>query len=68
VDGTIAIVVAAITAVGGVIGAMVQRGRKENTRDHASVIARLDKVQESIGEVQQSVVSHLTWHNRTRKK
>ena len=66
-DGTVAVVVAVITAVGGVIGAMVQRGRKENSRDHASVISRLDKVQSTIIDVQSSIVSHLTWHDKDKK-
>ena len=63
-----AIVVAFITAMGGVIGAMVQRGRKENSRDHANVISRLDKVQETMMDVQSSIVSHLTWHDKEKKK
>jgi uncharacterized membrane-anchored protein YhcB (DUF1043 family) len=67
VDATVAIVVAFITAMGGVIGAMVQRGRKENSRDHASVISRLDKVQETMMDVQSSIVSHLTWHDKEKK-
>jgi uncharacterized membrane-anchored protein YhcB (DUF1043 family) len=66
-DATVAVVVAVITAVGGVIGAMVQRGRKENSRDHASVISRLDKVQSTIIDVQSSIVSHLTWHDKEKK-
>jgi hypothetical protein len=67
VDGTVAIVVAFITAVGGVIVAMIQRGRRENSRDHASVISRLDKVQDAIIDVQSSIVSHLTWHDKDKK-
>ena len=63
-----AIVVAFITAMGGVIGAMVQRGRKENSRDYANVISRLDKVQETMMDVQSSIVSHLTWHDKEKKK
>ena len=61
-----AIVVAVITAVGGVIGALVQKGRKENVRDHASVISRLDKVQATVMDVQSSIVSHLTWHEKEK--
>jgi hypothetical protein len=66
VDGTVAIVIAVITAVGGIIVAMIQRGRKENSRDHASVISRLDKVQATVMDVQSSIVSHLTWHDKDK--
>ncbi len=62
-----AIVVAFITAMGGVIGALVQRGRRENSRDHSNVISRLDKVQETMMDVQSSIVSHLTWHDKEKE-
>lgn len=42
------IAVAAIAAVGGVIVALVQRSRKENSDDHKIVIGALDKVSHQV--------------------
>lgn len=43
-----AIMVAAITAVGGIIVAFIQKFRKENRRDHGSVMDRLDLISSEI--------------------
>lgn len=43
-----AIIVAVIAAVGAVLTALVQKGRKENTRDHAMVVNSLGRIEEKI--------------------
>jgi hypothetical protein len=43
-----AIVVAVITAIGGILAVLVQKGRKENTRDHGMVVTALDRIEEKI--------------------
>lgn len=43
-----AIIVACIAAVGGVIAALVQKGRKENVRDHAMVVDALGRIETKI--------------------
>jgi len=45
-----AIVVAAITAIGGIIAVLVQKGRKENTRDHGMVVQALGRIEEKIDD------------------
>jgi len=67
-DSTAAIVVAVITAVGGIIVAFVNRGRTENKKDHAQVIQRLDEVSEHLNALSRLTTNHLRWHDRQRKK
>ena len=43
-----AVIVAVITAFGGIIAVLVQRGRKENVRDHGMVVTALDRIEEKI--------------------
>jgi hypothetical protein len=43
-----AIIVAIVAAVGGVLAALVQKGRKENVRDHAMVVDALGRIEEKI--------------------
>jgi len=54
--------VAVITAVGGVMVALVNRGRKENKDDHAHVIKRLDDVAKTVDSLSKLTVNHLKWH------
>jgi hypothetical protein len=42
------IIVAFITAIGGVIAALVQAGRKENKTDHADVIIGIARIERKI--------------------
>lgn len=62
-----AIIVAVITAVGGILVAFVNRGRKENKDDHASVMKRLDDLTGEIGTLSKITVGHLKWHQRQPK-
>lgn len=56
------VAVALIAAVGGVIVALVQRSRKENKDDHATVIESIRLVHNDVKEVRRDVHNHLTWH------
>lgn len=63
-----AIIVAVITAVGGVVVAFVNRGRKENKDDHAHVVRRLDEVASKVDNISKVTVGHLRWHTTQSKK
>lgn len=43
-----AIIVASIGVVGAVIVALVEKGRKENARDHATVAGVLNRIEDKI--------------------
>ena len=43
-----AVIVAVITAIGGIIAVLVQKGRKENVRDHGMVVEALGRIEEKI--------------------
>jgi hypothetical protein len=45
-----AIVVAVITAIGGILAVLVQKGRKENIRDHGMVVEALGRIEEKIDD------------------
>jgi hypothetical protein len=45
-----AIVVAVITTIGGILAVLVQKGRKENTRDHGMVVEALGRIEEKIDD------------------
>jgi hypothetical protein len=45
-----AIVVALITAIGGILAVLVQKGRKENIRDHGMVVEALGRIEEKIDD------------------
>jgi len=56
------VAVALIAAVGGVMVALVQRSRKENKDDHATVIDHIRLVHNDVKEVRRDVHNHLVWH------
>ena len=45
-----AVIVAVITAIGGIIAVLVQKGRKENIRDHGMVVEALGRIEEKIDD------------------
>ena len=45
-----AIAVALITAIGGILAVLVQKGRKENIRDHGMVVEALGRIEEKIDD------------------
>lgn len=59
-----AIVVALIAAVGGILAALVQKGRKENIRDHAMVVDALGRIETKIDD---HVRDHAVGKFRSRK-
>lgn len=59
-----AVLVAVITAVGGVMVALVNRGRKENKDDHAHVMKRLEDVADTVNTLSKLTVGHLKWHQK----
>ncbi len=76
-----AIFVALIAAVGGVLAALVQKGRKENKDDH-NVVAnlligvkddiiylheKLDHVDDQVDKVDDKIDMHIKWHRKTKK-
>jgi len=52
-----AVIVALITMVGGVLVALIQKTRNENTRDHAIVAKSLDRIEDKIDH---HIVDHAT--------
>jgi shikimate kinase len=59
------IVVALITTVGGLIGVAIKEFRsmkKTNSDDHGKVMARLEKVQDSVDHVAERLDDHIDWH------
>lgn len=57
-----AIVVALIAAIGGVIAALVQKGRKENREDHNTVAGMIKVLHADVQKVDKKVDSHILWH------
>lgn len=68
-NGIAMVVVATITAVGGVVVAMVHSARKENRADHAVVadnLVRLTQIalrtEGKVDTVKEELQEHLDWH------
>lgn len=57
-----AVIVAVVTAVGGIIVAAIHSFRKENHKDHATVMDALDRVSNTMERVEGKVDSHIQWH------
>jgi hypothetical protein len=53
---------ALITAVGGVITALLMRVRKENTQDHARVVDALQVLSGNVSNIGTKLDSHIDWH------
>lgn len=77
-----AILVAIIAAVGGVLAALVQKGRAENKADH-NVVAdmlitvkddiinlhhKIDHVDEQVDKVDDKLGGHIEWHMKKIEK
>lgn len=63
------IIVASITALGGVLVALIQGLRRENRTDHASVRRHLDRLsniaertERKVDTVKDELHGHLEWH------
>lgn len=57
-----AIIVAVITAVGGILGVVIQQFRKENREDHATVTETLRFIGQSVNRVEGKLDRHLENH------
>lgn len=57
------IVIAVIAAIGAIIVALIEKGRRENKRDHGTVIDRLDlissEIRHDIRQVRGDLSSHV---------
>jgi Na+-translocating ferredoxin:NAD+ oxidoreductase RnfG subunit len=77
-----AVTVAIIAAVGGIIAALVQKGRSENKADH-NVVAemlihvkddiinlhhKIDHVDEQVDKVDDKLDGHIDWHMKKIEK
>lgn len=70
-----AIIVAAITAIGGVLAVLVQKSREENKEDHGKVMEKLidlhkdvHHVEVKIDHVEEKLDSHLVDHSKEKVK
>jgi Na+-translocating ferredoxin:NAD+ oxidoreductase RnfG subunit len=77
-----AIAVAVIAAVGGILAALVQKGRKENKEDHNVVAGllskvkddiidlhhKIDHVDEQVDKVDDKLDGHIDWHMKKIEK
>jgi len=64
--GWSALAVAMITALGGVIVALIQRGRRENKDDHAVVLGALRHAVDVIHRVDDKLDQHIDDHEEGR--
>jgi len=58
-----AVIVALIAAVGGILAALVQKGREENKKDHGVVASLLKQVHNEVVKVEDKLDSHIESHN-----
>lgn len=70
-----AVLVAAITAVGGILAILVQKGRDENKSDHNLVMEKLidlhtdvHHVEIKMDHVEEKLDSHLLEHSKEKNK
>jgi hypothetical protein len=68
-NGLAMVAVAVVTAIGGVIVALIQGLRKENREDHAVVQERLSllsqiamRTENKVDTVKEELADHLDWH------
>lgn len=62
-----AVAVAVIAAVGAVLAALVQAGRKENKSDHGVVADLLKGLHVDVQKVDSKLESHITQHDNVKK-
>lgn len=70
-----AVIVAVITAIGGILAVLVQKSREENKADHGKVMEKLidlhkdvHHVEIKIDHVEQQLDSHLLDHSKEKVK
>lgn len=57
-----ALAVAVVTTFGAVLVALIERGRRQNSREHGQTMHRLDKVLTALGRVEHKVDTHISDH------
>lgn len=57
-----AILVALIAAIGGILVALIQRGRKDNREDHNVVAGMIQSLHSDVQSVDKKIDSHISWH------
>ena len=62
-----AVLVAIIAAIGGILAALVQKGRKENREDHNVVANLLHVVHQDVKTVENKIDNHINWHLEEKK-
>lgn len=60
--GVASIIVAVITVIGGVIISIIEKFRKENKKDHDTVMAFLTDLHDDVEKVDQKLDNHIQWH------
>jgi hypothetical protein len=58
-----AVTVALIAAVGGILAALVQKGREENKKDHGVVASLLRTLHNEVSVVENKLDKHIESHN-----
>lgn len=56
------VLAALVTAVGGVITALLLKVKNENTKDHASVMEILRSVGGKVEKIDSKLDAHIDWH------
>ena len=51
-----------VALIGGPLVVLIQRGRKENSTDHAQVMSMLKETKTSIDKVDTKLDGHIDWH------
>jgi len=67
-QGLAAVIVGLLTAVGGIIVALIQRARKENRDDHAMVSQQIAHVFRSLTRVEDLMQGHIRWHKEEQRE
>jgi len=64
--GLSAIIVGVISAVGGIIVALLQRTRVENRQDHQVAQQQIRHVFDAVGRVEELLHGHIRWHREVQ--
>ena len=51
-----------VALIGGPLVVLIQKGRKENSTDHAQVMSMLKETKTSIDKVDTKLDGHIDWH------
>jgi hypothetical protein len=62
------VVVALIVAGFGFLGSVVEVMRRQNNKDHATNVSKLDSIADKIDKVDQRLGGHIDWHAHKENK